>query len=242
MYAPGPFRADQLRSGDPYELSDGHAIRVAPSGSRHGAASVAASLILQSDPAVEYAGMDVGYSPEPGMLRAPDVSVLPAAPAQGWSKAVPPLAIEYADNDQDEEKLTEKIEDLLSRGTKYLWVVRLTGLRRVEVHTPGQPWVTVWSGDVLTAPGVLAHDVPVDALFDSNRAMDVTLRNLLAREGYASLAAIRDEGKAEGELGALRGVLEALFAARGQVPTDEEARRLREASAAELQAWIVRGV
>ncbi len=28
----GPFRAEQIRSGDPYELSDGHAIECMPTG------------------------------------------------------------------------------------------------------------------------------------------------------------------------------------------------------------------
>lgn len=32
--APGPFRADQLRPGDPYELSDGHPVRCMPTGGR----------------------------------------------------------------------------------------------------------------------------------------------------------------------------------------------------------------
>jgi hypothetical protein len=35
-----PFRADQLRSGDPYELSNGHAIYVAPAGGRHAASGM----------------------------------------------------------------------------------------------------------------------------------------------------------------------------------------------------------
>lgn len=136
LFAPGPFRADQLRTGDEYELSDGHAIHVAPAGGRHGAATVAATLIIQSDPLVEHAGVDVGYSPEPGTLRAPDVSVMPSAPAPGWAPGVPPLAIEYADRHQDEDDLRVKIQDLLGRGTKLMWVVRLEGIRRVEVHSP----------------------------------------------------------------------------------------------------------
>lgn len=37
MLAPGPFRADQIREGDPYELSNGHAILCLPTGMRGGA-------------------------------------------------------------------------------------------------------------------------------------------------------------------------------------------------------------
>lgn len=49
----GPFRADQLRSGDPYELSHGHAILCMPTGGRGASAAMAGAKALSTDPAVE---------------------------------------------------------------------------------------------------------------------------------------------------------------------------------------------
>src|SRR5438132_6272917 len=46
----GPFRADQLRPGDSYELSDGHPIRCLPTGSRGGRAPSVGDGVLASDP------------------------------------------------------------------------------------------------------------------------------------------------------------------------------------------------
>ena len=58
----GPFRADQLRSGDPYELSNGHPIECLPSGGRHSKAKLTGGLVLGTDPEVESAGFDTGYA------------------------------------------------------------------------------------------------------------------------------------------------------------------------------------
>jgi len=73
--APGPFRADQIRSGDPYELSDGHPIRCLPTGGRGSRANLIGAAVLDSDPAVESAGVDTGFALSPTTLRAPDVAV-----------------------------------------------------------------------------------------------------------------------------------------------------------------------
>src|SRR5207244_2396240 len=71
----GPFLADQIGSGDPYELSNGHAILCRPPGGRGSRANLLGGLVLGSDPAVEEAGIDTGYSPSSDTLRAPDVAV-----------------------------------------------------------------------------------------------------------------------------------------------------------------------
>ena len=194
----GPFRADQLHSGDPYELSNGHAIYVAPAGGRHADANVRGAQVLATDPDVTQAGIDPGYSSEPGTLRAPDVAIGNVPTDPGWIKGVPPLALEYADTGQDEDDLQAKIEWLLESGTKYVWVVRLSGARRVEVHQPGQPMRVVLPGAQLTAPGVLRNPVRVEALYDPQASMEATLRNLLQRAGYDSLDQVRSEGHAEG--------------------------------------------
>lgn len=194
----GPFRADALRSGDPYELSNGHAIYCAPTGGSGSEPNRLGASVVGWDPAVIEAGVDTGYSTEPGTLRAPDVAVGNVPNKPGWVSGAPELAIEYADVGQDEEKLQEKITDLLAAGTKYLWVVRLAGVRRVEVHEPGKKMRTVEPGKLLTAPGVLKNPVRVEALYDRDEAERATLTNLLQRHGYADLAAVLAEGRNEG--------------------------------------------
>lgn len=214
----GPFRADQIREGDPYELSNGHAIRCMTTGGRGSDANAVGAAVLKSDPDVEEAGIDTGYAIEPGTLRAPDVSVGNVPKQPGWVQGVPPLAVEYADTGQDEKDLKDKIGELLGAGTKWIWVVRLNGPRRVEVHEKGQPKRLVRPGEELTAPGVLRNPVPVEALYDWEAGSKATLRNLLQREGYSSLDAVRDEGRqtgrTEGETLTLRESILEAFEAR----------------------------
>lgn len=196
----GPFRADQLRDGDRYELSNGHPIYCAPSGWQHASGSMTGGLVLDSDPDVQWTGADAGISPEPGVLRAPDV-VVRATPPSGngtWLAEAPPLAVEYAGPGQDERELKSKIAELLAAGTGQVWVVRLVGPQRVEVHRPEEPMKVYITSDVLEAPGILRNPVPVRALFDREAAHDVVLRNLLQRRGYASLNDVREEGREEG--------------------------------------------
>lgn len=201
----GPFFAEQLRDGDPYELSNGHPIECLPAGGRHARANLVGGLAMETDPEVEDAAVDAGYAFGPQDLRAPDIAVGNVPDAPGWIAGVPPLAVEYADRGQDEPELQDKIRELLAAGTRYLWVVRLHGPRRVEVHEPGQPCRTLYPGQELRAPGVLKNPLPVEALYDPKAAHEVALRNLLQRKGYNSLDAVLDqgkvEGKAEGELG-----------------------------------------
>jgi hypothetical protein len=129
----------------------------------------------------------------------------------------PPLAVEYADTGQDEPQLAAKIRDLLEAGTRFVWVVRLTGPRRVEIHQAGQPMRIARPGETLDAPGILANPVPVEALYDPRASAETTFRNLLQRQGYASLDAVRAEDWRQA-------ILE-IFASRGlTVEADVEAR------------------
>jgi len=208
--APGPFRADQIREGDPYELSDGHAIYCAPASHRHGGTQNAGASALASDPAVNgHVSIDVGIAFNDNKnLRAPDLIVTDSSPLQpGWLRTVPPLAVEYADVGQDEAELTAKISELLTLGVRYLWVVRLHGPLRVEVHMRGEPVRILGADDTLTAPGVLQNPLPVRALVDPATSRAVTLRNLLQSQGYASIAEIQAESHATGKL---EGKLEAI--------------------------------
>jgi hypothetical protein len=153
--------------------------------------------VLASDPAVQDVGFDTGFSPSPDTLRAPDLSVGSIPDEPGWVQGAPPLAVEYADTGQDEADLKIKIRELLAAGTRHVWVVRLTGPRRVEVHEPGQGVRIARPGEMLEAPGILANPVPVEALYDGGAARGVILRNLLQRQGYASLEDVQAEGLRE---------------------------------------------
>lgn len=230
----GPFRADQIHSGDPYELSHGHAILCLPTGGRGAKAISAGARVLASDPAVEDVGFDVGYSPAPDTLRAPDLAVGRIPDEPGWVEGAPPLAVEYADTGQDEPQLAAKIRDFLDAGTQYVWVVRLTGPRRVEVHQAGQELRIAGPGEELVAPGILANPVPVEALYDQEVSEEVSLRNLLQRHGYASLEAVRAEGEARGEAAALQAAILEVFAARGLALEEEDQALIAECQDLEL--------
>lgn len=195
----GPFHADQLRSGDPYELSNGHAIHCLPTGGRGSRANLIGAEVLASDPDAKSAGVDTGFSPEPGVLRAPDVAIGNVTDEPGWVTGVPLLAVEYADRGQDEDDLAQKIQDLLSAGTLFIWVVRLNGARRVEIYEAGKPMRTALPGEDLLASGVLRNPVPVLSLYERDVANAATLRNLLQRQGYDSVEAVRAEGERAGE-------------------------------------------
>jgi len=221
---PGPFRADQLKSGDPYELSNGHPIECLPTGGRGSRANLIGGSVLDSDPQVESAGVDTGFAIAPGTLRAPDVAVGNVADEPGWvTGKAPPLAVEYADTGQDEDELGAKIRDLHAGGTDLIWVVRLVGPHRVEVHRQGERPTLAYPGEALEAPGILRNPVPVLALFDRDAAHEATLRNLLQRKGYRDLDQVRDdsraegkvEGKIEGEVSALRHAVLLVLTERG---------------------------
>lgn len=204
LTAPGPFRADQIRNKDPYELSNGHPILCLPTQPDGGVAQARGAAVIASDPLVEEAGTEIGFQLNENTLRAPDVAVVsrkrvPGTPDE-WVKAAPPLAIEYAGPGQNWKDLKVKIEELLAAGTRQVWVVRVDGPRRVEVHEKGQAMRPVGPGNVLTLPGVLANPVPVEALYDSEAANQAIFRNMLQRYGYRDLEELQREAREEGIL------------------------------------------
>ena len=248
----GPFTADQIKDGDRYELSNGHAMYCAPAGDRHARHNTSGALVLDSDPDVEWSGVDAGFTLKPNTVRAPDISVAPPPAEEGkWIPGVPPLAVEYADKGQNEIDLKIKIKELLAAGTRYVWVVHLVGPQRVEVHVKDGPNRLLSATDLLEAPGILRNPVPVYALFDRKEAHRVTLRNLLQREGYENLEAVlwegvqrgKAEGKVEGELAASIKALLSTLAIRG-IPVDAETRaRIRDChDAKQLDAWFAKAV
>lgn len=79
----------------------------------------------------------------------------------------------------------------------------------MEVYEPGREPALYGPGTALTAPGVLQNPVPVEALWDRAAAHDLTLSNLLARAGYRSLDAVREEGRGSAFAHAVLDVLSA---------------------------------
>ncbi|MCC6554017.1 MAG: Uma2 family endonuclease [Polyangiaceae bacterium] len=227
----GPFHADQIRPGEPYELSDGRVVHCLPTGGTGSGPNQLGASVVGWDPAVQQVGVDTGYTPRPGVLRAPDVAVGNVPSAPGWVPGAPDLAIEYADVGQDEDALSRKICDLLEGGAKLVWVVRLMGARRVEVHRRGEPVQVAIPGERLSAPGILRNPVLVESLYDRGHAEQATLTNLLQRRGYASLEAVRSEEA--------RVALRRVLARRGLALSHaEEARIDACADRSMLEQWI----
>ena len=240
----GPFRAGQVRSGDPYELSQGHAIVCAPTGQDGAGPNGLGFAVLDSDPAVKRAGVDAGLALTPDTLRAPDIAV-DFTPGDGTWATRAPLVVEYAGRGQDEGDLADKIREFQAAGTRYVWVVRLVGARRVEVHETGTAVRTFLPGQALTAPGVLQNPVPVAALFDRDAAHEATLANLLQRKGYRDLDAVRveahEEGREEGAVASRRAVLMMLLESAAIETTSDDRDRIAHcADLPQLDRWIQR--
>jgi Uma2 family endonuclease len=203
--AEGPFYADMLRDGDGYELSRGHAILCEPSGKDHSRPHLVGSLPLATDPAVHDGGVEAGHKLDAKTLRAPDISIGELGGGEGtWSTVAPPLAVEYASRGQDEADLRRKIDEFLAAGTRLVWVVRLTGPRRVEVHRRGRRVQIKRPGERLEAPGLLKNAPLVEALYDPEVSREHALQNLLERKGYAGLDAVLREGETRGREAGLR--------------------------------------
>lgn len=234
----GPFRPSHVKEGDRYEISRGHPVHVAPSGGRHGKEHVVGALPLATDPAVEEVGIDVGYELDEHTLRAPDISVGNVPDAPGWAKGAPRLAVEYADRGTNEDDLQTKISELLGAGTELVWVVRLVGPRRVDVHASAVAPRVVPGGGMLEAPGILANAMPVDALFDEACANEVAFKNLLAKHGYDSVDAIRRSGRDEGRAMASRQAVEALSTVLSLELDEARRARIDAMTADELDALV----
>lgn len=245
----GPFFVHQVSEGSRYEMDRGRPIYCAPTGA-DGSRSVGVGFeVLDTDPAVESAGVDTGYALDDKTLWAPDIAVGNVPQAPGWVRgSVPPLAVEYAGPAQDEAALQTKIADLLAAGTRWVWVVRLVGPHRVEVYELERPVRTLSHGEHLHAPGVLRNPVLVDALFDREASHEATLRNLLQRRGYQGLDDVRAEGREAGreegrEAGERRGLEEAVAALCDvlEIPlTDERRATVSSSGLADLRALVDR--
>lgn len=246
----GPFQSHHIRSGDAYELSNGHPIYCAPTGRDGTEANGLGYAVLSTDPAVQRAGVDTGLALGRNTLRAPDIAVNFEGAQGAWATSAP-LVVEYAGQGQDEAELRAKIVELHAAGTRHVWVVRLVGTPRVEVHDKGAPVRTAVPGQMLTAPGVLHNPVRVEALFDREAAHETALANLLQRKGYSDLDAVRAEGREEGrDAGrdegreeALQLALKTALTARGWTLDAEQSSRVAAChDVATLTRWIARAV
>ena len=150
-----------------------------------------------------YCGADVGVTLSDDTMVAPRCTVARRGDdSRGWTKVVPPLAVEIAGVGRYEKSLQKKNPKLLESGTRYLWVVGLEGEQRVEVHEPGREMRVAHRVELLSAPEVLHNDVPVDVFFDDALARKLRLRNLMQLLGYDSYESAvqkwKEEGHAEG--------------------------------------------
>lgn len=223
----------QLQSGDPYELHNGHPVTCLPSGGRHAQTNASGVMTVETDPEVDEAGFDAGFTPDEHNLCAPDIAVGNVPNEPGWIAGAPPLAVEYADTGQNESTLQAKIHTLLGAGTRYVWVVRLPEPRRVDVYEPDRHY-TVHPGEILNAPGVLKNPVRVEALYDPAAAREAALRNLLQRRGYRDLDAVLEQGQ-------LALVLHQLQRVVGELPenTRHQIERLGQTGLKELASDLL---
>ncbi len=240
----GFVMAEQIQSGDPYELSEGRVIYCGSTGSRGSKSNMWGGEVIETDPQVEAAGIDTGFSPNPGTLRAPDVAVGALPDTPGWVKGAPRLALEYADTGQDEQELQAKIRDLFKAGTQLIWVARLTGIKRVEVYAPGAKMKTLCMGETLKAPGILKNEIPVEALFERDAAHEATLRNLLQRKGFESVEAIWEKARLEGreqgrEEGIRHSLIKILAARQIKISPEDQAKIAACSDIHRLEAWLL---
>lgn len=242
MLGPGPFKPEHLPSKSSYELDQGHPVLCLPTKSKGGRAQLNGGLMIRTVPGVD-AGVEVGFDLGSDTLRAPDVAILAPGEGDDWAKQAPPLAIEYADAGQNEKELARKTAQLLAAGTRAVWVVRLVGPNRVEVHTSDADAPRILgAGDDLTLEGVLPRPIPVAAFFDSALAEQVAFRNLLDGFGFkhpeAAFEEGLQEGRQEGRQEGLRAAAVLLLRARGERDPDRIAAALDER---ELLALFAKG-
>jgi hypothetical protein len=82
------------------------------------------------------------------------------------------------------------------------------------------------------------NDVPVDALYDRDVAHRQTLRNLLQREGYESLEAVKAEGLGAGRLVEARSALRRVLVRRKlELSVEDSARIDTSTDLAALERW-----
>jgi len=236
----GPFRADQVRSGDPYELSQGHPIVGAPTGQDGTEPNGLGAAVLGSDPAAKRVGVDTGLALGPDTLRAPDIAVN-FIPGEGaWSTGAP-LVVEYAGRGQDEGDLREKSRSSKPRARPSCgWCASSAGgasrcTRGVRLCAPwtrtGRSWRRgCWRCRSRCAPSSSGTPRTRRRSATSSRARATTASTPSARGG-------RKEGREEGLRAAL---LTLLDAAAIELTAEDRARVKGCRDGATLATWVRR--
>lgn len=242
-----PVHAYQLRAPSPFELSRGAPVACAPTTLRHAEAVQAGALVLGTDPDAVHPMLSAGFTPDPSILRAPDIAVGRYVGGSGWIQGAPELAVRYVETDQDPEDLARFVFELLTAGTRWVWVVRLGGPARVDVHSFAVMKQSYFSGERIPAPGVLRNPVLVDALYLRELAMDAAAVNLAQRRGFSDPEAMHAEGcklgerrgKRAGRREGLREAIQLAAQARGWTLSEAQQAALRWCDDREkLEDWL----
>jgi Uma2 family endonuclease len=161
--------ADELLTmpddGMRHELVDGELLVFPPPGARHGRVQGVVYRLLSSY--VEERGLgivfvEVGFvlKRSPDMVRAPDVSFLPAdrVPAaglpDGYLDGPPDLAVEVISPSDTLYEVEDKIAQYMAAGTRLAWVIN-PHRRTVAVHAPGAPVHVLAEDDTVDAADVV---------------------------------------------------------------------------------------
>lgn len=242
-----PVYAYQLRAPSLFELSRGAPVACAPSTLRHAEAVQAGALVVGTDPDAVHPMLYAGYTPDPTILRAPDISVGRFVGGSGWIQGAPELAIRYVEPDQDREDLARFVFELLTAGTRWVWVVWLGGPARVDVHSFAVLKRSYASGERIPAPGVLRNPVLTDALYLRELALAAAAVNLAQTRGFSDLEALHEEGcklgerrgKRAGRREGLREAIQLAAQARGWTLSEAQREALRWCDDREkLESWL----
>lgn len=218
-----PVYSTQLSSPSPYELSNGKPVLSEPVTLEHADAVIAGAIAIGTDPGAIKPMLNAGYSPDPTILRAPDISVGRNVGGSGWIRGAPELAIRYVEPNQDKEDLARFVFEMLTAGSRWVWVVRLGGPWQIDVYSFAELKRTYRAGERIAAPGVLRNPIRVEWMYMRELASDAAFTNLMAARGFTDISSVREdgrkigkmEGKRAGRRDGLREALRAMFEARG---------------------------
>lgn len=161
-----------------YELVDGRLVRVAPTGSEHGA--ITAELVAVVVQFVKQRNLGTVYTGEPGFwislpespdtVLAPDVAFVreeraDAARVRGYPRLAPDLVVEIASPSQTRKELAAKARRWMEAGVKLVWIVFPASLS-VEVWHDGQMQRDLTVEGELTGDDILpGFTLPIRSLF-----------------------------------------------------------------------------
>jgi hypothetical protein len=152
-------------------LSNGHPVECLPGGRWHSKANLAGRLALATDPAVDSASFDTGFAPDEKNLRAPDIAESNVPDAPGWVRGAPPLAVEYADVNQDHGDFKDKMTLRYSgTGLGLALCMRLVTRMAGEIGAPGEG-SRFWFSLTLPLGEAPATAVPFTARPDTSAAL-----------------------------------------------------------------------